>query len=80
MSFLHDGRSDPLPDTGHSIRFTDPSDNSLLPYAIDPPLYERTHTLKTGTSRGRQHDSLLEGTDTAHTLTADELIDLLRNR
>ncbi len=25
-------------------------------------------------------DSLLEGTDTAHTLTADELIDLLRNR
>jgi SNF2 family DNA or RNA helicase len=25
-------------------------------------------------------DSLLEGTDTAHTLTADELIDLLRDR
>jgi len=25
-------------------------------------------------------DSLLEGTDTAHTLSADELIDLLRNR
>jgi SNF2 family DNA or RNA helicase len=25
-------------------------------------------------------DSLLEGTDTAHALTADELIDLLRNR
>ncbi len=25
-------------------------------------------------------DSLLEGTDTAHTLTADELIGLLRNR
>ncbi len=25
-------------------------------------------------------DSLLKGTDTAHTLTADELIDLLRNR
>jgi SNF2 family DNA or RNA helicase len=25
-------------------------------------------------------DSLLEGTDTAHTLTADELIDLLRSR
>jgi SNF2 family DNA or RNA helicase len=25
-------------------------------------------------------DSLLEGTDTAHTLTTDELIDLLRNR
>jgi len=25
-------------------------------------------------------NSLLEATDTAHTLTADELIDLLRNR